>query len=367
MGVKSQMGQVLSFAAARRQEPVSRFRGLIESFGSCRKDRLDVLWMKENAELLNVFETCGCKMGESELDPLVPFYEGSLRHLNFFRQYYRFILSISLDLEDLGLPGDRGEVMAQWVAQQDVIGSELSDLQRAEGRRLLARRGVSIPAGARHRGADAGLDDRLRAFLRRSATFAVPNRKAAYELTHVIFYLTEYGRRPLRLEAEERQSLMFAGLVAYLDQDLDLLAEICISLRFCDEPVPASWQAWLSRGAGAFRIVPTQGRVGADDYHPYFMSNWFQLLVGREAFSGADLHGSVVIEGPRGPGALRGVSMALYTLLDQMPGHWSRLRDPLYLALSEEDGALLHEVETSTPVFEAFFENFARFGQVGVA
>ncbi len=354
------MGQVVSFAFAQQRKSMSNLPVLIESFSAFRKDRLDVLWLKENAELLNVLETSGCNVGSAVLEPLVPFYEGSLRHLHFFRQYYRFILSICLDLEDLGLPGQRAEMMAGWVADQGIAEAELSDLQRAEARRLLARRGVES------RG-EAGLNDRLRAFMRQSRSFAVPNRKAAYELTHVVFYLTEYGRHPLCLDDEERMSLTFAGLVAFLDQDADLLSEICIALRFCDEQPPQLWQDWLAQQTAGFSLRPTQGRVGADDYHTYFMCNWFQLLVGRSGFSESSSQGSVVIEGARCPSALRGMSMALYTLLDRSPGDWTRVRAPLSQALSETDAEVLGQVEDSTPHFEAFFETFARFGQVGHA
>lgn len=354
------MGQVLSFSPMQVRGSERNIPSLIESFSSFRKDRLDVLWMKENAELLNVLETSSCKIESAALEPLLPFYEGSLRHLNFFRQYYRFILSICLDLEDLGLPGQRAEVMAAWVAKQAAGACELSDLQRAEARRLLARRGVTL-AGV------SGLDDRLRGFLRQNISFAVPNRKAAYELTHVVFYLTEYGRHPLQLDAEEVKSLIYAGLVAFLDQDADLLAEICIALRFCDEVPPLDWQRWLERQTSGFRLRPAQGRVGQDDYHTYFMCCWFQLLVGRSGFSQASSQGSVVIEGAHAPGALRGVSMALYTLLDQAPGSWARVQAPLRQALSPEDAEVLRQAEASTPHFEAFFESFARFGQVGTA
>ena len=354
------MGQVLSFSNARTQRVGSGISGLLEAFGSFRKDRLDVLWLKENAELLSVLETSGCKTSCAALEPLLPFYEGSLRHLNFFRQYYRFILSICLDLEDLGLPGERAEAMASWIVDQDIARGELSDLQRGEARRLLARRGVEL------RGVE-GLDDRLRGFMRQSACFGVPNRKAAYELTHVVFYLTEYGRAPIRLESEERRSLLFAGLVAFLDQDADLLAEICIALTFCDEVPPRDWCSWLSQQVGSFTLRLAQGRVGNDDYHPYLMCNWFQLLVGRGGFSDADCKGSVVIEGQTRPGALRGVSMALYTLLDHAPGTWARMRRPLMQSLSSEDVDILCRAESSTSVFEPFFETFSRFGQVGGA
>jgi hypothetical protein len=354
------MGQVLSFRNAQEKKIREGAPFLLNSFGSFRKDPLDVLWMKENAELLNVLETTGCTLNEGALEPLLPFYEGSLRHLNFFRQYYRFILSICLDLEDLGVPGQRAEIMSDWIMRQDVSAAELSDLQRAEARRLLARRGFELPDVE-------GLDDRLRAFMQRSGGFAVPNRKAAYELTHIVFYLTEYGRAPLELEETERQSLLFAGLIAFLDQDADLLAEICIALRFCNEAPPQEWSRWLEQHTGKFTLRAAPGRVRQDDYHPYLMCNWFQLLVGRTGFSEAQCEGSVVIEGPGRPGALRGMSMALYTLLDQAPGTWARVRAPLLQSLSSEEGEVLRRAEESTPLFEPFFETFSRFGQVSSA
>ncbi|WP_254868641.1 hypothetical protein [Phaeobacter sp. HF9A] len=258
------------------------------------------------------------------------------------------------------MPGERGAVMAEWIAGQGVAESELSDLQRAEARRLLARRGVDLNG-------TEGLSDRLRAFMRNSTAFAVPNRKAAYELTHVVFYLSEYGRAPLALDPEERQSLLFAGLIAYLDQDADLLAEICIALRFCGEQPPADWQGWLEQHTRGFALQEGQGHGGMDDYHPYLMCNWLQLQVGREAFSHAQCRGMIRFDGPGRLGALRGVSMALYTLLDQGRGGWSHLRSQLLGVLSAEEAAILRGAEGSTEVFEPFFETFARFGQVGAA
>ena len=84
--------------------------------------------------------------------------------------------------------------MGEWVATQGLAEVELSGFQRGEAFRLLSRRGKKIPI-------DTGLDDRLRQFINRSATLALPNKKAAYELTHIVFYLSEYGRRDPKLDA----------------------------------------------------------------------------------------------------------------------------------------------------------------------
>jgi hypothetical protein len=74
-------------------------------------------------------------------------------------------LSIFFDLEDIGLKVDVGGQMCDWVAAQGLAEAELSDLQCGEASRLLARRGTKVFI-------DLGLDDRLRQFINRSATFA---------------------------------------------------------------------------------------------------------------------------------------------------------------------------------------------------
>ena len=62
--------------------------------------------------------------------------------MGFFPQYYRFLLGLCLDLEDLGIGGQKGSKLVQWVADQGLARAELSDLQRAEARRLCLRRGI---------------------------------------------------------------------------------------------------------------------------------------------------------------------------------------------------------------------------------
>ncbi|MCC0064749.1 MAG: hypothetical protein H6895_11780, partial [Defluviimonas sp.] len=172
------MTNILAFparAAATRE--AERLTALIACFATQRRADGDVFWFKENGELLNILETAAIEVPEGALDLYRPFYETLERRAEFFPQYYRFLLSIALDLEDLGLAGDRAGRLVAWLAQEGAAGAELSDLHRAEARRLMARRGIEALPG------DTGLNDRLRAFAERSETFAVPNRKAAYDLT----------------------------------------------------------------------------------------------------------------------------------------------------------------------------------------
>jgi hypothetical protein len=106
----------------------------------------------------------------------------------FLAQYIRFYLSIFFDLENMGLKVDVGGQMCNWIAAQGLAEAELSDLQCGEASRFLARRGTKVSIAL-------GLDDRSRQFINRSATFALANKKTAYELTYIVYYLSEYGRR----------------------------------------------------------------------------------------------------------------------------------------------------------------------------
>lgn len=262
----ARVGQPLT----RKGQSSAPWAPLVESMARHRRDELEVGWLKENAELLGILNSTGhsrCDGGEAALAHLRPFVETAPRRLQFFPQYYRFILSICLDYEDLtGGATDTGSQLAHWIATRGLVCGELSDLQRAEAQHLLARRAVLLPDPG---GQQAGLRSRLHRFASDTAGFAVPDRRRAYELTHVVFYLTDYGRRCAALPDTATQSLIHVGLWAYLDCDWDLVAEVCIALRYLGHPPPPLWEAALQRSLGAYRLLATPV-VGADDYHAFF-------------------------------------------------------------------------------------------------
>ena len=76
------------------------------------------------------------------------------------------------DLEDMGMKVDVGGQMCDLIAAQGLAEAELSDLQCEEASLLLARRGKKVSIAL-------GIDDGLRQFINRSATFALPNKKNA--------------------------------------------------------------------------------------------------------------------------------------------------------------------------------------------
>jgi uncharacterized protein DUF6902 len=347
---------------SQHQSKRARMAALLASFAQYRRFGDDVFWLKENAELLNILECTGVALDQDALAPHGGFYAQVEKRLGFFPQYYRFLLSICLDLEDLGMPGNKGEALVAWVAGEGLAEAELSDLQRAEARRLMARRGIDpLPD-------DTGLEHRLRGFIGRSETFAMPNKKAAYELTHIVFYLSEYGRRDPALSAAAITSLEFAGILAYLDQNADLLAEICVALRYAGQRPAGIWETWLERETHRFSVATGAHVSTQDDYHDYFVCNWLMACSGRDAFpKPAERERMSFTRAEPFTGPLREMSECMFRMEDARSADWQHMRPQIEDALSEIGFDILNEARESTEKFEDFFAGFARTGLRGVS
>ncbi len=351
------MGSVLHLDLPFRQAtPAARKIALIQRFAAERRSRGDVFWLKENAELLNLLESTGARLEPEALGPLADFYEHFESRLGFFPQYYRFLLSLCLDLEDLGLSGTKGEAAARWVAQEGLADAELSDLQRAEARRLCQRRGIE-PLKA-----DESLTHRLYAFVTQCETFARPNKKAAYELTHIVFYLSEYGRRSPELPRAALDSLHHAGTLAFLELNTDLLSEVCIALRFAGQTPPVTWESWLFAQARLFVVESGAPGWAQDDYHPYLMINWAMSVAGQGGFGAQIPEGPIQFRAPRPHVApLRELSEGLLAMAQDRRPEWHHMRDRVGDSLSDAAREVLQEAEVAVD-FEAFFAGFARAG-----
>lgn len=351
------MSNVIQLTVPSRIAPLeARITALLGSFAECRRTSDDVFWLKENAELLNILECTGLAVAPQALARHGAFYAEAEKRLRFFPQYYRFLLSLVLDLEDLGMPGDVGARMVDFAAKQGLAEAELSDLQRAEARRLMTRRGIDPVR-------DNGLNDRLRAFTARHATFALPNKKAAYELTHIVYYLSEYGRRDPELDSDTLQSLHFAGLTAFLDQNADLLAEVCIALRYAGQVPPAVWTAWLEAETMHFGVEAGENLGLNDNYHEFFVCNWHQAVIGAPLFRKPVRDARMRFErGPRSATALREISQTMLGMDDARTGDWDRMRPAIEPHLSPEARDVLSTAAQSSDLFETFFEGFARAG-----
>ncbi|WP_417524837.1 DUF6902 family protein [Marinovum sp.] len=351
-----------------KERRAARSGALIRSFAAHRRGPEDVFWLKENAELLNILECTGQEVPTSLLEPYAAFYENAPEKLAFFPQYYRFILSLTLDLEALGLPGSHAESMCAWALRQDLTGGETSDIQRVEAFRLLQRRGMD-PLG------DQGAAEaRLRDFIARPERFALPNKKAAFELTHIVFYLSEYGRKNPELGPKELRSLENAGLLAFLDGNLDLLAEICVAMRYAGFNPSEIWEEWINLRMKDFTVSEIDtGQAGqrpvADVYHEYLTSSWLAGVKGQSLFDQVPLRhrgesGALAFHRPRaGTAALREISLQLFRMQDRSDA-WTAMRSQIDAQLTEAARARLELAEASTGHFDAFFEDFARARKV---
>lgn len=347
------MDNVIALNARQHRQPrPQRLAAHAQLFAFHRRGEEDVFWLKENAEFLNILEATGATEIDT-LDAYSEFYNTVEARLGEYPQYYRFLISICLDLEDLGLTGDKGTAICAWARAQNLVAAELSDLQRAEAERLFARRDMARP--------DPGLRDRLRAFIDRSATFSIPNKKAAYELTHIVFYLSEYGRRSPELSETALRSLTFAGLLAYLDQNYDLLAEICIALRYAGQTPSSIWEGAVMAALKSTQPSPAPAGGAMDDYHCYFVTSWLAALAGQESFPLSIVPGGLRLDMAQPPARpLRYMSQAL---AETRNGDWHAVRPKIVARLDQDGASLLDAAERSTAHFEAFYEGFARSGQ----
>ena len=350
----------LSFPS-RSDQRAARTAALLEAFAHHRRDLDDVFWLKENAEILNILECTGQDVPRDALETYRSFYDTIEARLEFFPQYYRFILSICQDLEALGLGHGKSERLARWIADQGLVEAELSDLQRGEAIRLLSRVGVSSDADANM------INDRLRKFVSRPATFAVPNKKAAYELTHIAFYLSEYGRRDLKICADTRQSLVFTGTLAFLDCNWDLLAEVLVAMNYCGETPPEEWVTAVKEVTARFAVAEGNEAVRQDDYHEYLVCNWALAQCGAQSggqpFAGSLRPGPVSFHAdPYRPAPLREMSQIMYGLDQRRSSDWHLMRDYVCDNVSADSADILLRAEAATEDFAKFFAGFARTG-----
>lgn len=334
---------------------------LIEMVATRRRGRHDPFWLKENAELLQVLAATSVRPSPSALAPLVDQLGDLEAELAFFPQYYRMLLSIAVDLRDLGVEPVSVQRLGDYIQRQRLPLVEVSDMQRAEVDLLLQRAGCVVAP-------DAGQQARLWAFAKRAENFALPNRRAAYDLTHIVFHASDYGRRPLPQGQDLRDSLIFAGMVAWLEGNLDLLAEVVIALRMTGQSAPEIWQTAVIAAASDVRFVSATGASGLDDaYHQVLVLNWAASVSGRLGFDfDVPADARLVLQSLRPVHALTEMSYALLSLGADRTADWARMRWRIWSKLSPDSRSRIEMIET-WPEFERFFATFARPMQTGGA
>ena len=326
---------------------------LLKSFAEQRRGSNDVFWLKENAEILNILE---CTRSAGKLDGIEIYtdvYQDLPKRLAFFPQYYRFYLSIASDLEALGMVGDNARQMSEFVNSRDLPRAELSDLQRGEAMRLLARQGIETREKNK-------LNDRLFRFINHSAGFALPNRKVAYELTHIVFYLSEYGRKKFVLSKHAIESRIFTGILAHLEQNADLLSEVCIALRYAGQNPPEAWEVWIKSVNSGFNVCEFDAGF-ADHYHEFLVCNWACEVMQNGSFTQSFPVTGASFYSPVSPLRTLGyISEILLAWESSRSASWDAIERRIYIALSDPVAQHLSEVVSATKHFASFWEYFSR-------
>ncbi len=259
----------------------------VSSFAVKRNNKLSFAYLKENGELLSIAASSGLLLEPAALEHYRSFYGNALKTCEFFPQYFRFILAIVMDLEDLGYQGNTGEQICDYVVSQGFLNYETSDTRRLEILTLLARR---RPDGVIERKYREQLIESVDKFISKPDHFIKFNKPLFYELTHFIFFLTKYGKDKIPLKNSPIECLTNVGVLALLDDDVDLLAEICICFKFLGEKPPTFWEQYVEDSLSEVAItfdtsVASTMNSATDEYHAYFMMNWLLALRKQPTFT----------------------------------------------------------------------------------
>lgn len=346
------MSNVVSLRHARPRGVDPAVPALIDLLALRRRNRHDPFWLKENAELVQIL--AATQHADCDLAPIESLLSSLMSELRFFPQYYRLYLSLAVDMATLGVQGLPLDEMVDFVLSQRLMDVELSDTHRGEARLLMRRAGADLPE-------DPALDARLFHFSQNARGFCLPNRRAAYDLTHIVFHGSDYGRLNIATDPLRDQSLMHAGMVAWLEDNLDLLSEVVIAQVLSGATPPDLWVREIRKFASAVEF--SAGHEGArfdDDYHQYLVSNWAVSVLGGSAFDGHIPASARLIHQRRTTGhALRELSLILLDMGDARTGDWARMSWRIRGRLSEPSRQRLEAIEP-LPEFEGFFEGFAR-------
>ena len=110
---------------------------LVRAFANGRNNKVDFSFLKENGELLCIARSQGFLMEPRAQEFYQGFYSQAQSLLELYPQYYRFILGLVLDLEDLGLSGNVGRQICEQVRSDNLLAYDTSDIRRLEAIHLL--------------------------------------------------------------------------------------------------------------------------------------------------------------------------------------------------------------------------------------
>lgn len=259
----------------------------VHAFAKARHDQLSFPFLKENGELLSLASTTQMLMEPQALEHYKPFYKSAVVFNTTYPQYFRFTWRICLDLEDLGMSGDVGATLSHYVRDNDLLAFDISDTRRLETLNLLGRK---FELNASERGHQLRLLDNIERFTCNPEHFTRLNKPFFYELTHTIFFLTEYGDKPWPVSAAVITCLNYMGVLAFLDNDCDLLAEICLCYHYLGRECPPLWNQKVDESLAGIEIsygtdIKSALNAATDEYHPYIVMNWRNAQLRQPCFT----------------------------------------------------------------------------------
>jgi hypothetical protein len=168
------------------------------------------------------------------------------------------------------------------------------------------------------------------------------------------------------LDANAIRSLQFAGILAYLDQNTDLLAEVCLSLRFAGQRPSKIWENHVTACLSDFAIEGATVAPVNDQYHEFFVASWMAMCADHPVLHPPIQAGSIRFDRKSQiTGPLRKISACMYHLRDARCSDWPQMQGIVEQSVSPEGYEILCAAQESSPEFEAFFEGFSRMNIAG--
>jgi len=243
-------------------------------------------FLKENGELLGIAANTGFLIEPRALELYQNFYDNALKLTEFYPQYYRFMLGMTLDLEKVGMRGQQAQNIARHVCDEGLVLFDTSDTRRLETLTMLRQ---IRPLSDTQNDALRVVLDNVDQLISNPNWYTKFNKPLFYDLTHIIFFLTNNGNSELPLKNDIYPCLMFMGLLSLLDNDADLLGEICICLEYIGRDIPPYWDEFLQSHLNEIEVsysgtVSSALNTAVDEYHIYFVLNWYQAIRNRTSF-----------------------------------------------------------------------------------
>ncbi|MEP6343623.1 MAG: hypothetical protein ABJ275_09930 [Maricaulaceae bacterium] len=247
----------------------------VEAFAVKRNPSLSFPFLKENGELISICVNAGFLIEPRALTLYDDFYKNAVKFTQCYPQYYRFTLGMVLDLEQGGYEGNEGQKLTEYVKQKKLIKYDTSDSRKLETLTMLGERG---PLSTENYNIYLDILDNVEGFIENPEWYMKFNKPLFYDLTHIIFFLTHYGTKKIPLQNDVYPCLIYMGLLALLDNDADLLSEVCICLDYIGRETPKYWDDFLLASINDIKIsyagtVASSLNRSVDEYHIYLVLN----------------------------------------------------------------------------------------------